>query len=374
MIDRLLLFPYTIALALRNLRYRKGSRLVRKADVPTICVGNITVGGTGKTPHTEYILRTLMGSDRWGAKNIAMLSRGYKRTSKGFQQVMMDDSAAAGGDEPLQIKKKFPAVTVAVDKDRVEGCDFLVHPDKLESAKKARGCVNKDFPAADIIVLDDAFQYRRLGADLNVVLVDYNRPVTKDMLLPFGRLRDLPCRLNQADVILVTKCPVYLDDSERAAFAKVLGYKEYDPAASVVKDRRGRTRTLLFTCMRHGDNTPVYQAADLRYIYSQQAVLFSGIADDTPLVNFLSGRYKVVKRFNFPDHHAYVKSDVSQLVSAVKKHPTAAVVTTEKDSQRVLDYKGMPELLRERMFFIPVTVEFLTDGEKEIFDNMITSL
>lgn len=374
MIDRIVLFPYTIALALRNLRYRPGSKRVHKAEVPTICVGNITVGGTGKTPHTEYILRTLLGSDKWGAKNIAMLSRGYKRISKGFQQVTMDDTSAFGGDEPLQIKKKFPVVTVAVDKDRLEGCDFLVHPEKLQDAKKARRCVTKTLPAADLIVLDDAFQYRKLGADLNIVLVDYNRPVTKDSLLPFGRLRDLPCRLRQADVILVTKCPVYLEDSERAAFAKVLGYKEYDPVSGVVKGRKGRRQTMLFTCIRHGDNTPVYQTADLRYIYTQQVVLFSGIADDTPLVNFLSGRYKVVRRFNFPDHHAFTSADIAQIRSAVKKNPTAAVITTEKDSQRILDYKGMPEQLRERMFYIPVKVEFLTDGEKEIFDTIITSI
>ena len=192
MLDRIILFPYTIALAIRNAVYRKGSKKVRKAEVPTICVGNITVGGTGKTPHTELILKTLLESETWGGRNVAMLSRGYKRASKGFQQVMMFDSARMCGDEPLQIRKKFPIVTVAVDADRIEGCDFLVHPEKVQTEKGGARCVHKEFPAADIIVLDDAYQYRKLGADLNIVLVDWNRPVTADSLLPFGRLRDLP--------------------------------------------------------------------------------------------------------------------------------------------------------------------------------------
>ena len=374
MLDRIILFPYTIALALRGLRYRKGSSRVKKAEVPTVCVGNITVGGTGKTPHTEFILRTLLESDRWGAKNIAMLSRGYKRRSKGFQQVCLDDGAEFSGDEPLQIKKKYPLVTVAVDKDRLEGCSLLSDPSRLEGCKKARKCLHKDFPAADLIVLDDAFQYRALAADLNVVLVDWNRPVTRDSLLPFGRLRDLPCRLGEADVVVVTKCPVFLEDGERAAFAALLGYKTYDPETHAVTGRGGRVQTLLFSCMRHGRDIPVYETADARYVYSQQGILFSGIADDTPLVNYLSDRLKIVGRFNFPDHHTYSSSDVSRIASCVKRHPTAAVLTTQKDAQRILDYKGMPPELRERMFCIPIEVEFLSDAEKEHFQNIITSL
>ena len=119
-------------------------RKVRKAEVPTICVGNIAVGGTGKTPHTEMILDLLQRSDDWAYRNIAVLSRGYKRKSRGFQQVTRDGTARLYGDEPLQIKKKFPAVTVAVDKDRIEGCNFLCHPDLLAQSKKARKCLDKD--------------------------------------------------------------------------------------------------------------------------------------------------------------------------------------------------------------------------------------
>ena len=206
---------YRIILGIRHFLFDKGWKKSYRADVPTICVGNVSVGGTGKTPHTEMILRLLLHSDEWAYSDIAVLSRGYKRKSKGFQKVGRDGTALQFGDEPLQIAKKFPSVTVAVDKDRVEGCRFLTHPELLQTDKKAKGCLDKDIPAADIIVLDDAFQHRRLKADVNVVLVDYNRPVQKDRLLPWGKLRDLPSRLRAADILIVTKCPTYLDEWEK---------------------------------------------------------------------------------------------------------------------------------------------------------------
>ena len=118
------------------------------------------MGGTGKTPHTEMLIRTLLNDENWGRKNLAVLSRGYKRKTKGFQQVTADGSALAYGDEPLQIKKKFPGITVAVDKSRIEGCDFLIHPEKLQTSKKARKCIDKNLQAADLIILDDAYQHR----------------------------------------------------------------------------------------------------------------------------------------------------------------------------------------------------------------------
>ena len=125
MIDKILLFPYWLTLKIRHFLYDSGIKKIHTPQVPTICVGNVTVGGTGKTPHTEMILRTLTQDPDWGSKNIAVLSRGYKRRTKGFQQVVADGTAKEYGDEPLQIKKKFPFLTVAVDKSRAEGCDFL---------------------------------------------------------------------------------------------------------------------------------------------------------------------------------------------------------------------------------------------------------
>ena len=207
MIDKILLFPYWLTLKVRHMMYDCGLRKVTSPEVPSICVGNITVGGTGKTPHTEMILRTLLSDSEWGLRNIAVLSRGYKRKIKGFQQVVADGTAKEYGDEPMQIKSKFPTVTVAVDKSRKEGCTLLCHPELVQTARKARKCRFKDFPKSDLIILDDAFQHRAIKPKVNIVLVDYNRPIFKDHLMPLGRLRDLPERIAAADIIMVSKCP-----------------------------------------------------------------------------------------------------------------------------------------------------------------------
>ena len=366
-------------LAVRHLLFDKGWKKSYKADVPTICVGNITVGGTGKTPHAEMILRLLLKSDEWAYSNISVLSRGYRRKSKGFQKVGRDGTALQFGDEPLQIAKKFPSVTVAVDKDRVEGCRFLTHPEELQTAKKARGCLDKDIPKSDIIVLDDAFQYRRLLADVNVVLVDYGRPVQKDRLMPWGRLRDLPSRLKAADILIVTKCPTYLDEWEMGKWAQQLGVEQYSTATckGVRKLRKGREKeqTVLFTTIGYEPMVPVFpEASDSRFTYAQRLVLFTGIAKDTPLRAFLSDKYKIVKRLSFPDHHKYTNGDIRKVARAVRDFPTACVATTEKDAQRVVDTKKVPEALRERLFQVPIQVEFLSPAEREIFETTLLGL
>ena len=287
MIDRILLFPYTITLALRDRLYREGKLKSVSAEVPTISVGNITVGGTGKTPHTEMILRLLLDSDRWGYSNIAVLSRGYKRKTKGFRKVLRDGTAANFGDEPLQIAKKFPSVTVAVDKDRVEGCRLLVHPEGVA-----------ELPPSDVIILDDAFQYRKLRPTLSIVLVDYSRPIHKDRLLPFGGLRDLPSRIADADIVIVTKCPSYLDEWERGKWADYLGISSYSTASCRGRSARGREQLLLFSTIAYSGMEPVYETADSRFTYSPRAILFSGIAKDEPLRDYISDKNKIVRRFS----------------------------------------------------------------------------
>ncbi len=247
MIDKILLLPYYLALKLRNRRYSRPGRKFHHAEVPTLCVGNVTVGGTGKTPHVELVLRLLQQHPDWHGKQLAVLSRGYKRDSTGFQQVTAEGSAAMFGDEPVQIKKKFPGVVVAVDKKRERGCELLAHPEKLKSGRRARKCWNREFPAADYIILDDAFQYRRLKTHKSIVLVDYGRPVQQDMLLPLGRLRDLPERIFDADAIVVTKCPADLDETARAVFVRDLGLTDYLQAACEATNPRGRRQLVFFT-------------------------------------------------------------------------------------------------------------------------------
>ncbi len=373
MIDKILLFPYWLTLKLRHTFYNIGLFKSREAEVPTICVGNITVGGTGKTPHTELILRILLESEEWGSKNIAVLSRGYKRKSKGFQQLVVDGTAKDYGDEPLQIKRKFPQVTVAVDKSRKEACKFLTNPQLLQTSKKARKCKNKDFPKADIIVLDDAFQHRALKPSFSIVLVDYSRPTFKDHLMPLGRLRDLPERLGAADMLIVTKCPTYIDDESRCSWARNLGLKDYDLKTGEGVRKNGRRQTILFTSIAYDSALPVFPEGDPHYVYSKRAILFSGIANDTPLRNYLCGNYKIVRHFNFPDHHSFTRANISSIRNAADDYPTSIVMTTEKDAQRVRDCKFMPNSLKQRMFYCPIKVEFLTAEDREIFERKLTN-
>ncbi len=372
-IDRILLFPYYLSLKLRDGFYKKRTDSLFTPEVPSVCVGNVTAGGTGKTPHVEMILRMLLESEEWKDRHVAMLSRGYMRESKGFQQVVADGGAALFGDEPVQIKKKFPEVTVAVDKNRVEGCTLLCDPSKLDARRHSK-CWNRDFPAAEYIVLDDAFQYRKLRPALNVVLVDWNRPVSRDRLLPFGRLRDLRERVYDADVLIVTKCPPGLDDNDKASFATSQGFVSYDSASCSAVCPDGRTLTLLFSCISYAQIYGAFPETDARYVYARKAIMVSGIAKDTPLRNYLSDFYKIAKRFCFPDHHKYGWSDINAIKSAVLKNPTAAVITTEKDMQRLLDFSGMPSEIRQRLLIAPIEAKFLSERERNIFCEKITGL
>ena len=371
MIDKVLLFPYYLTLKVRNALYDKQVLKSQEAEVPTVCVGNVTVGGTGKTPHSEMILRTLLADEEWGKKNLAVLSRGYKRKSKGFQQVTTQRNASFFGDEPVQIKKKFPGVTVALDKNRIRGCRNLCHPEIVRTQRQNRRCLDKEFPSADLIILDDAFQYRALKPTLSIVLVDFSRPVNKDKLLPLGGLRDLPERLADADVIIVTKCPNYMDDWERTVWAQSCGVKDYATSTCTGTSRKGRKQYVFFTCINYCPPEAIYEECDPRYVYSPRMVLFTGIAKDTPLRTYLSDNYKIVEAFRFSDHHAFSDNDIRRITAAAERWSTAALGTTEKDAQRIIASKKMPPALRKRLFQIPITVDYLTEEERDFFHQVL---
>ena len=330
------------------------------ADIPTVCVGNVTVGGTGKTPHVELILRLLGAGDK-----IAVLSRGYKRKSKGFQYVETDSGAAFAGDEPLQIKRKFPGVVVAVDKDRVEGCERLAAETPGQAGSDGRHC-RPDRQSPGIIVLDDAFQYNRLHASLNIVLVDYNRPVWKDCLLPFGRLRDLPERLADADIVIITKCPGNLGREERESISAKA--RKYLPEGSQ------KELPVLFTRIAYDTPRPVYAEGKARPLEGKEFVLFTGIAGDGPLVEHLAESGRVVEHLRFPDHHAYTPGDIARIAEAARRHPEAIVATTEKDAQRIRDCRDLPAGLRERLVEFPIRAEFLLDEDLHLFESKLFNL
>lgn len=328
---------YKLILSLRHLFYDKGWKKTFKAHVPTVCVGNITVGGTGKTPHTEMILHLLQENEIWGRRQLAILSRGYKRKSHGFQVAGSDATAVQMGDEPLQMARKFPTVTVAVDKNRVHGCEQLT--------------------GADLIILDDAYQYRRLSATLNIVLVDYNRPIFEDRLMPWGNLRDLPSRIQKAEVVIVSKCPAELDEVEREEWRKRLKLTE--------------TQHLFFTTVQYCQPEPVFPEADVHYIYSRRLVLLSGIANNTPLRMYLSDTYQIVDKLEFPDHHHFTPGDIRTIAAAAREYPTACIMTTEKDAQRLRDCKKVPEEICKRLFYVPIQAVFLTEEEKKQFTEIL---
>lgn len=373
MIDRILLFPYWLALKLRHFMYDCGIRKTYSPEVPSICVGNITVGGTGKTPHTEMIIRTLLADDEWGKRNIAVLSRGYKRKTRGFQQVVCDGTAKEYGDEPLQIKCKFPQVTVAVDGSRAEGCRFLTDPEKLLTSKKARKCRHKELPEADVIILDDAFQHRAVKAKVSIVLVDFNRPVFKDHLMPVGRLRDLPERIQAADIIIVSKCPADINAWDRSKWAEALGLRQYNGSECYGTRSNGKKQHIFFTTITYDTAAPVFPEGDARYLYAKRLILFSGIADDSPLRHFLSSSYKIVRHFNFPDHHKFSRADILSIRDAADTFPTSVVMTTEKDSQRVRDCSNVPAGLKQRTFYLPIRSAFLSEEDQATFASTLNS-
>lgn len=373
MVDRLLLAPYYITLKIRHFLYDKGIRKSHRAEVPTISVGNVTVGGTGKTPHTEMLLRLLSDIQTWKGKKIAVLSRGYKRKTRGFQQVLEEGTAREFGDEPLQIKRKFPDTTVAVDKNRIQGCDFLTHPDTLQTSKKARRCKDKNIGPQDLIILDDAFQYRALKPSLSIVLVDYNRPIFSDHLIPMGRLRDLPERALEADILIVTKCPAYLENAEKAECISSLKLRDYNPADCTAETPHGKRTHIFFTRIRYCAIETFFPEGEHRYAYARQAVIVTGIANDKPLAMYLSDTYRIVKKLSFPDHHAFTDGDIRAIEKAAREFPTAVIVTTEKDSQRLLDCKKISGTLKQRLFRIPIKVDFLTQEEKAVFTSLLDS-
>lgn len=372
MIDRILLFPYYLVLKTRHFLYDHGIRKVHRSGVPTVGIGNITVGGTGKTPHTEMIVRMLLRSGKWGGKNVAVLSRGYRRRLKGFQIVEAGGSARDFGDEPLQIKKKFPGITVAVDRDRVEGCRILSDPEKFLGSRKAKKCRAKEFGRADVIVLDDCFQFRALRPDLSVVLVDYNRPTFKDSLLPFGRLRDLPERVAAADALVVSKCPWEMDPWEMDRWALSLGIERYSQKECFgFRTEDGRKQYLFFTRTGYDEAQPVFPEGNSRYLYSKSAVMFSGIADDTPFSEQLRLSYRLVGHLKFGDHHKFTKGDISSIRSLAEAFPTSLVITTEKDWQRIRDCRDVPEDLRKRMFYMPIRAQFLSEDGQRAFSSLL---
>ena len=327
--------PYSLILWLRHKRYDWRICNSVQMDIPTLSIGNITVGGTGKTPHTELILRLFSQEIP-----IAVLSRGYKRTSKGFRYVTLNDTVADVGDEPLQIKRKFPNLVVAVDKNRISGINRMVH----------------DHPQMKWIVLDDAFQYRKLIPSYSILLSNYHRPFTQDHLLPFGQLRDLPSQSKRADMIIVTKTPPEVSQQEREHQMKLL--------------RPQLHQQLLFSRYTYSNPIPLFPhfAGMAPLPHSSTTVLVvTGIAHPEPFIIEIEKQKLIIQHLKFPDHHNFTQKDILRIDALSIKYPGIPIYTTEKDAMRLLERSSLCREVKSVLFYISVQVIFCTEKEKHHF-------
>ena len=333
----ILLCPYWLVLTIRRKRYRSGKKSRAHFPLPVISVGNITVGGTGKTPMAEYLVEALSEERR-----VAVLSRGYRRRTRGFRMVETTSTAEAAGDEPLQIKRKFPQAIVAVDRNRKRGIETLLtlpHP-------------------PEAVILDDGFQQLDVLPSRNLLLISYERPLNRDRLLPFGRLRDLPGRVTDADAVIFTKCPDWLDEADRARLR--------------TENRLAPEQPAFFMRMDYGEPRAVFEGiGNNRYIYAKEAILFTGIAHPKSLAASLTDRYEQIWQKHFPDHHYFSRADVRTLWHAACAHPLSVLMTTEKDAQRLLHNRFVPQEMKERLFYMPVRTAFLTVAEETEFLKFI---
>ncbi|MHC2992616.1 tetraacyldisaccharide 4'-kinase [Pontibacter sp. HJ8] len=335
---KLLLWPFSLLygsiLLLRNYLYDNGMLASKRFAIPVIAVGNLTVGGTGKTPHVEYLLRLLKGYQT------ATLSRGYKRKSRGF--VLADETATAAslGDEPFQYYRDFPGATVAVSESRVAG---------IEALQKLR-------PELEVVVLDDAMQHRPIHPSLNILLTDYTRLFFNDRVLPAGLLREPRQGAQRADLIVVSKCPAGMAEEEQQAIVRQV--RRYSRPATPV----------FFSTFRYGAPVPMGAARQV----PNRIILLTGIANPAPLVRNLQEQgYTLAHQKAYADHYAYTLQDMRELQKLVESEPSGAlaIVTTRKDAVKLSDVNLQDATRQLPLFYIPIEVDFLKNGS--LFDELI---
>ena len=321
---------YNAITALRNYFFQRqyGFRSIQ-FDIPTINVGNLRVGGTGKTPHVEYLIELLMSKYKIGT-----LSRGYGRKTKGFLLADEQSTAQTVGDEPLQFYSKYKNdITVSVGEDRA-----LAIPQLLGL-----------HPEIEVLLLDDAYQHRYVKPHLNVLLTEYARPFYRDFVLPSGRLRENRLGANRADIVVVTKCPSNLTDQEMEHVTKkVARYSKGD---------------VCFSCFDYAE--PVGKNDEILNHY-KKVVTVAGIANNQSFIDYVAANYSIQNSFNYSDHYNYQESDVIKWLSEVKKESGTAIVTTEKDFMRLKEFE---ELKTIPLFYIPIKVKFLSG--KDTFEKLV---
>lgn len=338
-LQRLLLpfsWLYARILHLRHWLYDANILKSTRPAVPTIVVGNLSFGGTGKTPHTELILRSLAD-----VQPLATLSRGYGREGNAVVEVLQGDRAHSVGDEPLQIKRKFPPVRVFVGADRV----------------KAIGSISATMPGVRAIVLDDAFQHRRLQAGLNILLTTWAKPWHRDALVPAGTLRDVRSRSRAAQAVVVTKCPQLPAPIGQAQWRKDLGLLP--------------EQALFFSGLRyaaphviHSPEAPTTEVA----LSGKRCLVVTGIADPAPFVDHVRSLGAKAEHLRFPDHHTFTPADLRKAAERLATFAPGPqlLVTTEKDAMRLLPHLQQGPLAKATIVVIGVEAVILNDHDQFI--------
>jgi tetraacyldisaccharide 4'-kinase len=344
----LLLWPamviYRMIIGFRNFAYDYKMIKSKEFDMPIISIGNISVGGTGKTPHTEFILQMLKDEFK-----VAILSRGYKRKTKGFRLVETTDKHQFSGDEPLQIKQKFPEVIVAVCESRTVGVEKL----------------RDMYPDLNLIILDDAFQHRKITPGLSILLNNYNHPIAKDHMLPLGRLREPRSSSHRAHIVIYSKCPSELKPIERRILSKEVELLPY--------------QDLFFSTLKYMNLRPVFDEGNVEVkidsIKNNSLIVLTGIARPANFIAYLESKSAVVNHFNFPDHYSFRKKDIVAVQKAfANTAEPKLIIVTEKDAVRLKSDELFDEEFKKYVYCIPIEVELLcSEEERKHFDNQIFS-
>ncbi len=339
---------YAIVVRTRNWMFDNKILRSKAFDFPIISVGNLTVGGTGKTPHTEYIVSLLSQSMK-----VATLSRGYKRQTSGF--VLADESATGEtlGDESYQIKRKFPEVTVAVDGNRRRGISKLL--------------ANKDLQPLSAIVLDDAFQHRYVTPGLNILITDCNRLFTDDHILPYGRLREPIHSKIRANIIIVSKCPETLHPMDFRVISKKINIFPY--------------QSLYFTTYQYGEIYPLFKdmassqpitVADIK-AEKMNVLIVTGIVSPQGIYKHIEKFTRNYDKITFSDHHNFTQKDYLSIEKKFNKTKNPKILlVTEKDAARIVNDNKLPEELKPSIYVLPIKVKFLS-GQEPKFNQQLTT-
>ena len=329
---------YGLVLSVRNRLYDSGVKKSIRYEIPVVCVGNITVGGTGKTPMCEL----LIGHFR-EQYSVALLSRGYGRKTKGYREVTAKSSYRNVGDEPKQIKMKYPGTVVVVCEDREEGIERI----------------RREHPEVNLIIMDDGFQHRRIEPKLNILMVDYTRPIDKDRLMPLGSLRDNPRQMKRAHYVIVTKCPANMTPLDRRITRKRLELLPF--------------QCLYFTRAVSGPLHPAFpdDAGECQITAGADVIAMAAIGNPGPFIENLKAKYNLVDTLLFRDHHPYHVRDLNKMEAMLGQAPPGTViVTTEKDAVKLGSGAKIPAALRSRIFVQPIQMTFTEDTKEDFFKKL----